>query len=259
MSHFIIMLGSPYARVDVGVLGADGGRRRRRRVAKRRGWLTASAGGSSVRGGAGARAARGGAKSATSLRPPPRPAHLRGTRERIRRSTLRARHSVLFAASLWVSVDRGTPHSRHQWPTSGTWPLITFDNPAPCIFPVAFRSLSRARRRCPNRWLLPPLFMLSFWCGVYLCRTNDNRIVCAPESVDIFTHRQLFLEGKCWSCFGECWSMLIVYMNRRVSSTWRPSRRALERHVLEMDTGYHGYYIYMGFSRINNLLDTVSN
>lgn len=54
------------------------------------------------------------------------------------------------------------------------------------------------------------------------------------------------------------------HMNRRVSSTWRPSRRALERHVLEMDTGYMGIYIYMGFiriSRINNILDrdTVSN
>lgn len=69
-------------------------------------------------------------------------------------------------------------------------PFMTFDNPALCIFPscisISAKSTSAASDPCRCRRLLPRLFMLSFWCGEYLCCTDDNRIICAIESSGYF-------------------------------------------------------------------------
>lgn len=69
-------------------------------------------------------------------------------------------------------------------------PFMTFDNPALCIFPscisISAKSTSTASYPCRCRRLLPRLFMLSFWCGEYLCCTDDNRIICAIKSSGYF-------------------------------------------------------------------------
>lgn len=64
---------------------------------------------------------------------------------------------------------------------------MTFDNPAPCIFPSCISFGAKSASAVTDRLIIPRLFMLSFWCGEYLCRTDDNRIICAPELLDILT------------------------------------------------------------------------
>ncbi|CAG9567389.1 unnamed protein product [Danaus chrysippus] len=69
---------------------------------------------------------------------------------------------------------------------------MTFENPAPSIFPNYDPISEESSAAVPGRWSHSRLFMLSFWCGEYLCRTDDNRIICASEVVEIYTQRQLF-------------------------------------------------------------------
>lgn len=93
---------------------------------------------------------------------------------------------------LWFAVLT----SLRQWPTSGTRSLMTFENPAPSIFPNYDPISEESSAAVPGRWSHSRLFMLSFWCGEYLCRTDDNRIICASEVVQIYTQRQLFSQGE---------------------------------------------------------------
>lgn len=116
--------------------------------------------------------------------------------------SLSGQRSVVQYSPRLCPRRRLLPVSRTPPPVTDLWNPTAYNirQPRPVHFPgciwISAKSSSAAPDRRPNPKLLPRLFMLSFWCGEYWCRTDDNRIICAHELVDIFTDQRLFLEGK---------------------------------------------------------------
>ncbi|CAH3837650.1 unnamed protein product [Pieris brassicae] len=94
-----------------------------------------------------------------------------------------------------VSLTECVAHPRNpEVPDLWIGPFATFDNPAPCFSPSCISISAKSAFATRDRRLLPPLFMLSLWCGEYLCCTDKYRIICALEFVDITNELWFFRE-----------------------------------------------------------------